>query len=133
MISSITFETPGTIVRSRGMITIQPQTYGADLSIVGAFGIGVVSNEALGIGVTAVPEPFSDADWGGWMVWRSFAGRVEFRSDVGLLFRDSTLEYEIDSKAMRKVEPNSALVFVAESQQGAFAMAESIRVLQMLH
>ena len=131
IISSIAFEEPGTIVRSRGTIAMRFAGYTADLTVVGAFGIGVVSAEAAAVGITAVPEPFSDADWGGWMVHRTFARRLEFGSTVGLYSED--WEYQIDSKAMRKVEANSVLVFVAESQQGAYQMSESVRVLNKLH
>ena len=131
LISSIAFETPGTIVRSRGRITIQPQVYSADLNIVGAFGIGLVSSEAAAVGITAIPEPFSDADWGGWMVWQSFALHYEFHDATGSFLESEAIE--IDSKAMRKVEPNSVMVFVAESQGGAFFIAETVRLLQMLH
>ena len=76
LISSLSFEDLGTIVRFRGQILLQGSS-AADLNVVGAFGIGLVSVEALAIGITAVPTPFSDADWGGWMVWRPFSFRVE--------------------------------------------------------
>ncbi len=133
LISSLSFEDPGTIVRSRGIISVRPSAYTADVEICGAFGVGLVSSEALAIGVTAISEPFTDADWGGWMVWRPFNFRIEFISAVGVLFGDATVEIEIDSKAQRKVEPNSAMVFVAESQVGAFNIAEQVRLLQLLH
>ena len=131
LVSSISFEAPGTIVRSRGRISIQPQSYVADLNIVGAFGIGLVSDEAATVGITVIPEPFSDADWGGWMVWQSFALHYEFHDSTGSFLELEAIE--IDSKAMRKVEPNSRMVFVAESQGGAFFIAETVRLLEMLH
>jgi len=113
------------------LISIQLQTYGTSIDIIGAFGAGIVSAEALGVGVTALPTPFRDADWGGWMVWQPWAFRFQSDTDVGKEF--GSVEFEIDSKAMRKVEPNSAMVFVAESQVGAIKFAEEVRVLQMLH
>ena len=131
LLSAITFEAPGTIVRARGIIAIKLQTYAADVEINGAFGVGLVSREAFDIGITAVPEPFMDADWGGWMVWKPFAMRYESITQAGVLLGSWT--FEIDSKAMRKVETNSAMVFVAESRGGAFAVAEDVRLLQMLH
>ena len=131
LISSTSFESPGTIVRSRGMISLRFAAHNADVSVVGAFGIGLVSAEALAVGITAVPEPFTDSDWGGWMTWQPFARRLEFSDATGLYSED--WEYVIDSKAMRKVEPNSAMVFVAESQQGAFQISETVRLLLKLH
>ena len=131
LLSSLSFENPGTIVRTRGMISIRPGTTGADLDFVGAYGCGIVSAEALAIGATAIPSPFSDADWGGWMVLQPFAGRWEQATDIGRQI--ASWEYEIDSKAMRKVEPNSAMVFMVESGVGAFNFADPVRALQMLH
>ena len=133
LLSSITFEAPGTLVRARGRISLALQAYSADLEVVGAFGMGMVSREALDIGVTALPEPFTDADWGGWMVWQPFALRFEFLDGTGTVGGLTDWSLEIDSKAMRKVEANTALVFVAESFAGAFKISETVRVLQKLH
>jgi len=54
-------------------------------------------------------------------------------------FQDATgsgivqVQYELDSKAMRKVEPGTVLVAVAESFGGAFAIVDMTRSLLMLH
>ncbi len=127
LLGNFSFEDPATIMRTRGMISIVPQVFGADLVINGAFGIGVVSNEAVAAGVASIPEPFSDADWGGWFVWRSFTYRMEFADATALNFIPWQLE--IDSKAMRKVQTNDNMVLVAESQVGAFAISSSLRHL----
>ena len=116
-----------TIVRTRGQISIIPTAVGADLNIVGAFGIGIVSSQALAIGITAVPEPFDEADWDGWYVWRSFSYNVEFIDATGTQFLE--WNFEVDSKAMRKLSENEAFVFVAQSQQGAYAISAPLRTL----
>ena len=127
LLASISFEEAQTIVRTRGQVSVRPTVTSADLSIVGAVGICVVSAEALGVGITAVPEPFSDADWGGWMVWRSFSYRLEFGTNASLNFLD--WNFEVDSKAMRKVSSNEAAVVVAESLTGAFNISTPVRTL----
>ena len=132
LISSTSFEAPATVVRCRGNISLQPDSFASDANVTGAIGMGVVSAEALGVGVSAVPEPFTDADWGGWMVWHPFSFRVEFVGNTNVVF-PATISIPIDSKAMRKVEPNEALVFVAESFSGAYSISEQIRILVMLH
>ena len=130
--SGLLFEDPGTIVRTRGEITIAPVTnFAADLDITGAFGIGLVSAEAFAAGVASVPEPYTDSDWGGWMVIVSFAMRFEHHSSIGVVQTGQTIR--VDSKAMRKVEPNSVMVVVAESLTGAFDIQDGTRLLQMLH
>ena len=78
LLSGLAFEIPGTIIRTRGMITIFPTSFGADLNVVGAFGIGLVSAEAFAAGIASVPEPYADSDWGGWMVLQPFAFHLEF-------------------------------------------------------
>ena len=65
------------------------------------------------------------------MVWQAFAFQWEFGDATGQ--RISSFIIDIDSKAMRKVEPNTSLVFVAESQTGAFSIAEHVRLLLLLH
>ena len=130
LISSTAFEEPGTIIRARGIISIRATAEGASQTINGAFGVGLVSAEALAVGITALPTPHSDADWGGWMVWKPFGLRWLVDTAVGAEWAHVMIE--IDSKAMRKVEASSAMVFVAESQSGAFDIIESVRLLLKL-
>ena len=130
IIASLAFEDPATIIRTRGMVSIIPQSHNADLNIVGAFGIGVVSAEAAAAGVASVPEPFSDADWGGWFVWRSFAYTLEALAGAeqfSVILYD--WNFEIDSKAMRKVTSNEVMVVVVESQAGALLAFDGTRHL----
>jgi len=109
------------------MVTIIPSGFVADVNIIGAFGIGIVSTEAFEAGVGSMPEPFTDADWGGWMVWRSFSYRFDFSSATGVQFPNWS--FEVDSKAMRKVGPNDHLVAIAESQGGGFEISTPLRTL----
>ena len=131
ILSGISFENPGTIVRTRGMIGLKPTNPEVSVEIVGAFGIGLVSAEAFAAGVASVPEPFTDSDWGGWMVIESFAFDWDFGTGVGAQF--DSIMLPIDSKAMRKVEPSTVMVVVAESLTGAFDIVDGTRLLQMLH
>jgi len=130
LMTSVVFEEPLTVVRIRGHMTIIPDSTAADVSIVGAFGMGIVSAEASAAGIVSIPEPFSDADWGGWMLWRSFAMRFESITQAGVLL--ANWAFELDSKAMRKMSPNEVLVAVVESQSGAFAISVATRVLLKL-
>ena len=131
IIGFLSFEEPLTIIRTRGHISIQPGSFAADLNVVGAIGLGVVSTEAFTAGIASIPEPFSDADWGGWFVWRSFSLHLDVQSAAGFDV-NSALEFEVDSKAMRKVSTNETMVLVAESQQGAFDVSMPLRVLVKL-
>ena len=116
-----------TLIRTRGMVSLVPQTVTADVDIVGAFGMCIVSQQAFTAGAASVPEPFSDADWGGWFVWRSFAFKFEFATAASVNF--PRWDFEIDSKGQRKIGPNDILVAVAESQAGAYSIATPLRQL----
>ena len=127
LISFLSFEEAATLVRVRGAVAFRYNSYAADASIVGAIGIGIVSTEAFTAGIASIPEPYSDGDWGGWMVWRSFAHHFQSITQAGVLLGDMSIE--IDSKAMRKVSPNETAVFIAESQSGAYQVADCTRQL----
>jgi len=131
IIASLSFEEPLTIIRTRGVFVVIPGSFVADLSYVGAVGMAIVSTEAFNAGIASVPEPFTDADWGGWFVWRSFAAHMELITAAG--FESVTgITMEIDSKAMRKVTPNETLVVVCESQSGAVDVVDGTRHLVKL-
>ncbi len=121
-----------TVVRVRGLLVVEPNVYTADKAMQGAFGIGIVSDQAFAAGAASVPGPWTDPDWGGWFVWQAWAGRLEFVTGTGVRVRDSALEYQIDSKAMRKVESNETLIVVAESQVGAVNISTPFRMLLKL-
>ena len=125
------FTEAATIIRTRGQVSIQPGSFAADLNVIGAFGVGIVSDEAAAIGVTAVPGPFDSADWTGWYVWRSFSLHLDVQSAVGFDVQ-SMINMEVDSKAMRKIYPNETFVLVAESQAGAFDISMPLRTLVKL-
>ena len=127
LISSLFLDDAATIVRTRGMVSVQATTASVSVDITGAIGIGIVSEEAFQAGIASIPEPFTDADWGGWMVWRSFGFRWEVTTDIGRIAIPWSLE--IDSKAMRKMGPNERLVVIAESQAGAFSIFDGTRTL----
>ena len=117
----------GTIVRTRGLLGVHLVTSGATLAWDGAFGIAVVSATALTTGITAIPGPFTDADWSGWFVHQFIAGRFDFDDSTGA--RRLDWSWEIDSKAMRKVKGDEAIVLVGESRSGAIVVLSHMRVL----
>ena len=122
-----------TIVRTRGLFTVQPDSFAADVSISGAIGFGLVSDQAFAAGVASIPGPFIDPDWGGWFMWQPFSYRFEVTTDVGRLnFGADLVDGRIDSKAMRKVAQNETLVVVVESQAAAIAVILNFRILLKL-
>jgi len=119
-----------TVVRVRGQVSIKLNSYAADLDIAGAFGMCVVSDEAFVAGAASIPRPFDDADWDGWFVWRSFAAHYELLDATGAFL--ASYEFEVDSKAMRKVTSNETIVMMCESQTGAVQISMGLRTLLLL-
>ena len=110
-----------TIARIRGQLNVQLINAGALEGFEWAFGLGIVSENAAGVGVTAVPAPLTDIGWDGWMVHQ--IGRCLAPTTVtnagnpasGPL-RQSIM---IDSKAMRKFRETDVLV-------GVFQFVETV-------
>ena len=119
-----------TLVRTRGAVMVTPQVHTADLEIIGAFGVCVVSDQAFAAGAASIPGPFDESDWDGWVVWRSFNRLLEFVSGVGIIWHHEDIQ--VDSKAMRKISDNETLVFMAQSQGGAFQISMPLRLLLKL-
>jgi len=122
-------ESPATIVRTRGTLSVKNVDAAGDNDIAGAFGCGLVNSVAGALGVTGIPGPATNCDWPGWYVWQPFLHSLELVSGVGF---DSNFdrEYVIDSKAQRKFEDGQALAWVIENNTAvAFEAAVSLRTL----
>ena len=125
-----------TVVRSRLLVGITSDQVAASETQVGALGIAVVSDQAVGIGVTAEPTPITDMNSDLWMVHQLLYN--EFLFATGASFEsDSIHQYVIDSKAMRKVQDGEDLIVVGElsgaASSGGFNMTVGGRILVKLH
>ena len=74
-----------TIVRVRGLLSVGVQAFTADIEFQGAFGIGLVSDQAFAAGAASIPGPWTDPDWSGWLVWMAWDGRFEFITGAGVV------------------------------------------------
>ena len=122
-----------TVIRTRGNFSIaSDQDIATELQI-GAFGICVVTQQAAGIGITAIPHPVADAAWGGWLYHRYFAFQFDFGTGVGFI-SDMAHQIEIDSKAMRKVDEDDRLVTLVENNGSrGFQIVNHERFLSKVH
>ena len=103
-----------TIVRTRGELLLYVTVAGgaAGEGFTWAFGICVVNENAAGIGVTAIPAPFDDISWDGWMVHQQ--GQI-LTPEATLTGGDAEVDrLVIDSKAMRKTHATDVLVGVLQ-------------------
>ena len=105
-----------TIIRIRGelMFVMQSAASSFDGWTRVGFGMCIVSENAAGIGVTAVPAPIADIAWDGWMVhWTGavIAGATTITNSEG----SANFKVPIDSKAMRKLHATDVLIAVLET------------------
>ena len=107
-----------TIVRTRGELTIGLSAATAALDgFSGAVGIGIVTTQAFNVGVTALPLPISDAEWDGWM-WHQYFNVFAQSASPGFATDGGTFaRYQVDSKAMRRLEDEMTLVAVIEGTE----------------
>ena len=76
-------------------------------------GLAVVSDQATAVGITAIPTPIANMESDLWFVHQLLYSQFTFISGVGI--QDGGLQqYEIDSKAMRKVDIGQDVVVVGE-------------------
>ena len=121
---------PFTIVRVRGVMFIRSdqvtntETYGVDL------GFAVVSDQAVGIGVSAVPTPLTDKGSDLFFLYEQLFDRIEESGGAGTGVPTSTGRFaQFDSKAMRKVETDQDVIVVVENELAGALVVTSGRML----
>ncbi len=121
---------PFTVIRERIMIYVTSDQEAASEAQNCAFGACVVTEQAVAIGVTAVPTPVTDLSSDLW-----YAHRWCMSSHgAGTVDSQRGQPYELDSKAMRKVETGQDLITVVENgSNGGVIMAVAGRSLFKLH
>ena len=95
---------PFTVVRTRLDILIRSDQAAVSEQVRGAFGMIVVSDQAVAAGAASIPGPASETN-GDWFVYEPWNNRFEFLSSVGFA-QPSGTNLVVDSKAMRKVGDN---------------------------
>ena len=101
-VSSLAPSNPGidvTVLRVVGQLSIASDQTGASEEQIGAMGMILVTDSAVAIGVTAMPDPVVDADDDGWFLYQSFSQQSALNT-IGL----GSVQYHFDSKAKRIVD-----------------------------
>ena len=97
-----------------GLLTIRSDQESADENQHGAIGMIVVSDQAISVGVTAVPHPIADGADDGWFMFQPFSQRFSFLDATGVQSHMVT-QYMIDSKAKRVVHDGQSIALVIEN------------------
>ena len=115
-----------TLVRTRGRLLVQLITATASGGFQWAFGMCNVTENAAGIGVTAVPDPLDDIAWDGWFVYET-GQQISVDASPSEGAEGSQLFIVIDSKAMRKTHDTDVIVAVfAVTEVGTATMEANL-------
>ena len=100
-----------TLIRIRGILALTCTSVSAVTShMVGSIGFAVATENAFGVGVSALPNPSDDPEWDGWIYHHYF--------DVGYIAAQGSgaVRLEIDSKSMRKIPESNVLYATIDIQ-----------------
>ena len=123
--SAVQAAIPGiTVVRIRGFLSwyLTLATSAGD-GFQGAFGIGIATFAAVTAGITAVPTPITEASDENWLYHRFISIHGPVVSSTSL--NDATVDkFEVDTKAMRKLDDGMAIYAAVEVVETGIATAE---------
>ncbi len=109
----VTFNQPGTLMRTRGAGTVVMDPGAAGDEMVVGLGLIIVQSDAVVAGAGSVPSPIEDAEapwiWLRHVPLASGDASAQNGADVNQADR-----FEIDSKAMRKIKPGQTMTFVMD-------------------
>ena len=107
---------PFTVVRTRGLFHVISDQVAASETFGAVLAMAVVTDQALAIGVTAVPTGATDRASDEFYVYEEIIGRYIFGTAVGSETVAETASVRFDSKAMRKVDVGQDIAFTIETQ-----------------
>jgi len=126
---------PFTVIRARGLVGIRTDQVAASEAQQAAYGAAVVSDQSVAIGLTAVPTPVTDSGSDLFFVYQRMMAEMTFGTAAS--FQTVLQTFEIDSRAMRKVESGQDLIEVVEVEAGAQSdgciLTGAVRFLIKLH
>ncbi len=106
-----------TVIRIRGELLVYITTPGgaAAEGFRWAFGMGIINENAGGIGVTAMPTPITDIAWDGWMLYETGTILTPGTTTIDIEGSVCTAQrVPLDSKAMRKANATDIITAVLQ-------------------
>ncbi len=108
------FTTPNveTLIRCRGLLVIQSNQIAAAEQPFGAIGLCLVTDQAFAAGAGSIPLPYTDSESDAWLLHQFWAAPFQFGDGTGFARIDA--QYQLDSKAMRRVTQDDTVLMVLE-------------------
>ena len=122
-----------TLLRTIGLLAVKTDQAAQTEQQQGAFGIIVVSDAAIAVGITAIPGPVTDIEDDGWVVYVPIQQNFLLVTGAGFDTAGS-VQYHFDMKGKRKTQEGERLALVVENAQAthAFDIALGLRILSMV-
>ncbi len=79
-----------------------------------AVGVCIVTENAVGIGITAIPHPLTDIGWDGWWYHSVHAAVTSLETTEVARGPSSALRVPFETKSMRKLKETDVIVGVVE-------------------
>ena len=117
-----TASVPETVRRVRGAFIVSSNQQAATENVVGAVGLAVFDDTAVGVGVASLSDPITDVADDIWFAYKPVFVRFNFRDATGA---DAIggIVYEFESKAMRKVPQGKSLGLIVANANATDAMS----------
>ena len=115
-----------TVLRTHVRLFVKTDQASGVENQVGSYGIIVVTDRAVAAGAASIPGPFTDGGDDGWFVHQPIVGQND--TEFG------GIGYDIDSKAMRKVEDGGEIAIMVENSDllHGFNIIHQVRLLAKL-
>jgi len=113
-----------TIIRTRGFLEFELTSASAAAEGFNfVAGIGIVTADAFAVGVTAIPSPFDDINWPGWL-WIQGMSMVTVHGALAIGDpSDNPVRLDIDSKAQRILRQNEVAFLAVQGGETGTAVA----------
>ncbi len=108
-----------TIRRTRGLCAVKSDQNAAVEEQTGAYGMVIVTDLAAAAGAASIPGPFTDRNDDGWFLWVPF---TQFTSG-SVAGGYTSMQYQFDSKAMRKLEQGFSIAVMVENASAGDAFS----------
>jgi len=115
-----------TILRTVGVLGVESDQIAASETQLGAFGMIVVSDQAVSVGASAIPGPVSDIGDDGWFVYVPILQSLVFGSAIGF-DPSGIVQYNFDSKAKRKIQEGETVALIIENAGASFVFNAGLR------
>ena len=122
---------PFTVTRTIGLLTVWSDQVIAFETVNGAVGMAVVTDRATTTGITALPDPVTEANADFWWLYMPFIALGSAAADSS---NQHVFQMKIDSRAQRKVEEGQDLaIIVANASTTGLSYILDYRILIKLH